>query len=116
MATILRIKATAGHLLGDGPEAWKESELWGRMRSSFTPHNALLQGPASLERKLLQRPALVEAADIPECLHPSWPAWVGAYADSLVVATLALPQWAPLVARRRVAKDEESMKLMRRMA
>eukprot|EP00747_Dinoflagellata_sp_TGD_P191052 gnl/TRDRNA2_/TRDRNA2_53884_c0_seq1.p1 gnl/TRDRNA2_/TRDRNA2_53884_c0~~gnl/TRDRNA2_/TRDRNA2_53884_c0_seq1.p1 ORF type:complete len:908 (+),score=170.23 gnl/TRDRNA2_/TRDRNA2_53884_c0_seq1:46-2724(+) len=116
LGSILHIKGTAGHLLADGPDAWQESELWGRMRTAFTAQNPLLKGPAALERKLLQKPALLEATTIPECLHPAWQTWMEAYADSLVTSTLAMRQWAPLVARRSVGDGEESFKLLRRMA
>jgi len=114
--TVLRIKATAGHLYGDGPQAWKESELWSRMQSQFTAQNPLLQGAAALERKLLQKPALLEAETIQECLHPAWPSWMEAYAESLVALTVDLPRWAPHVARRKIGAGEETTKLLRKMA
>eukprot|EP00928_Gymnodinium_smaydae_P013600 TRINITY_DN14951_c1_g5_i1.p1 TRINITY_DN14951_c1_g5~~TRINITY_DN14951_c1_g5_i1.p1 ORF type:complete len:1291 (+),score=193.15 TRINITY_DN14951_c1_g5_i1:68-3874(+) len=116
LSAILRPKSVAHHLLGDGPQAWKETELWSRMSAKFTSQNPLLSGPVSLERRLFHKPALLEARNVSDCLHPAWSAFVESYVDSLASTVRLMPQWAPRAAHREVAAGEEALKLVQRMA
>lgn len=113
------LKPIARRLLGESPTEWQDTELWKRVGSSserFTALNPLLKGPDMLERKLLNRGALSVAEDVCGCLSAGWETYVEALGDCLVMMTLTMPTWAPLVAGRPVDPGEQTLKIMRNMA
>lgn len=119
---VLSVRSIAWHLLGDGPEYYKTSELYGRLRKappsddSVDGHNPLLSGPACIERKLLDKAVLMEADSVLDGLNSGWGHWVAEYARALVSMVLSMPQWASLVAGRPVSHEEEALTLVRSMA
>ena len=77
------------HLLQSSINSDKQS-----LKIEFTCQNPALQGPATFERKLLDRPALSVKESISDSLHQGWRLFLEALVDCLLNMALDLDNWS----------------------
>jgi len=94
LSNIFAMKRVAFIMANEGQE---QEDLRRKLRQDSTAHNPLLSAMAVLERKLLKKSVLMNGSSVSDALEDSWRPYISKIVGSLVVHTLTVHQWAPLL-------------------